>query len=170
MAQGAGAAVGGVQPQAGPPLCPCPRLSPVRADIAQEPVARRCSLLCLLDGTPGTRCCRRPRCRNPPRARFPAWRGEGQPGRKRGGFCGASGPGAPGLSPQRAGADRALPLRSKPMPSPSTKGQSRAALLRHRCLTQPVALGRRHRWPWAGARARAGAGLSSLLLAQQSPG
>lgn len=48
---------------------------------------------------------------------------------------------------------------------PSTEGRSRMALLWHRCLTQLVALAKRHLRPQAGARARHG----SLLLAQQSP-
>lgn len=103
----------GSSPRLIPSCPPIPGfLSCARADMAQELLAHQCSVLYPFHGTPGTRCCRSPRCHNLPHPGLPAWCGEGQPGRKGGGFCST---GAPRLSPQQAGADGALPLRSKPM-------------------------------------------------------
>lgn len=100
----------GSSPRLVPSCPPIPGfLSCARADMAQELLAHQCSVLY---PSPGTRCCRSPRCHNLPHPGFPAWCGEGQPGHKGGGFCS---PGAPRLSPQQAGADGALPLLSKPM-------------------------------------------------------
>lgn len=96
------------------PTVPCPMLS--HDGLTRHRSWRYTSARC----SPGTRGCRTPRCCHPPRCRFPVQRREGQPGPRRG-FSRASGAGAPGLSPERAGVVRCPLSAPSPCPCPAPR-------------------------------------------------
>lgn len=104
-------------------------------------------------------------CHTPLRPGLPAWPGVGQPGREEGSLRGASSPRAFFIAGRGR---RVIPLRSKP--SPSTQGQSWAALLQHQCPTQSDALDRQHQWQGQGLGPGPGPGMARCCSFSRATG